>query len=674
MAGGGRTADEKGERVTEQHRRAPGSRTAQWLKGRRPGTKRWIVVASDLGVVVLAFLAALFLRLGYLDLTVPLRECLAIALGVVVPLLWLFGLYDAVFRHVGQQTALRIAQAVAAFAVPWVAVVTLIGFADVPRTLGLLYPLVLWLGLVGVRYVAQALLRRSEPHSPRRAAPRALIYGAGSAGRQLAAAIEQSGEMLSVAFADDDPQLQGRILDRRPIVGPDAIGRVIEELGITHVLLALPLVSRTRRNEIIGRLKPFAVQVKTLPGLMHIAHGHVEAADLRDLDIEDLLGRDRVDPDHDRMAAFARGRVVLVSGAGGSIGSELCRQILALRPATLLLVERSEHALYEVHRELSDELRAADVRVTLVPLLASVTDAARIDRILARWTPDAIFHAAAYKHVPLVEANPLEGLRNNVFGTLVLARAAIAHGCGHFVLVSTDKAVRPTNVMGATKRLAEIVCQALAGGAGTVVTMVRFGNVLGSSGSVVPLFRRQIAAGGPVTVTDREMTRYFMLIAEAAQLVIQAGAMARGGELFLLEMGAPVKIWDLACNMIQLAGARPRLPGSDVGEIEVVEVGLRPGEKLYEELLIDDDARPTDHPLILSADEPAMPAERLWPALDELRDALEVQDDTAAVAVLRRLVPEFAYGGPADLVPDRRAVSRTADGRATDPIQAPAHG
>ena len=640
-----------------------GSTTARWLKARAPGAKRLIVAASDLVVVVLAFCGALFLRLGYVDFNPPLARSLVVATLVVVPLLWLFGLYDAVFRHVGRKTALRIGQAVAAFALPWMAIVTVIGFEDVPRTLGLLYPLVLWLGLVGVRNSAQWLLRRSEPTAARRARPNALIYGAGSAGRQLAAAIDQSGEMRPVAFADDDAHLQGRSLDRRPIVGPDAIGDAIEELGVTHVLLALPQVSRQRRNEIIGLLKPYPVQVKTLPGLMHIAHGRVDAADLRDLDIEDLLGRDRVDPDHDRMSAFARGKTVLVSGAGGSIGSELCRQILALEPATLLLVERSEHALYEVHRELADELRASGVELALVPLLASVTDTGRIDRILATWSPDAVFHAAAYKHVPLVEANPLEGAGNNVFGTLVLARAAIAHGCGHFVLVSTDKAVRPTNVMGATKRLAEIVCQALAvEGGNTVVTMVRFGNVLGSSGSVVPLFRRQIAAGGPVTVTDREMTRYFMLISEAAQLVIQAGAMARGGELFLLEMGAPVRIWELACNMIQLAGARPRLPGSDVGEIDVVEVGLRPGEKLYEELLIEDDARATAHPLILSADEPAMPAADLWPRLDELGAAIGRQDAAGAVALLQRLVPEFAYGGPADAVLVRPPADR-AGGR-----------
>ncbi len=639
-----------GSQLTIDRRSPTGSAVARWLKSRTAGTKRVIVAASDLAVVFLAFGGALFLRLGYVDFNPPLARSLAVALLVVVPLLWLFGLYDAVFRHVGRQTALRIGQAVGAFALPWMAIITTIGFEDVPRTLGLLYPLVLWLGLVGTRNGAQWLLRRSEPAAVRKAAPAALIYGAGSAGRQLAAAIDQSGEMRSVAFVDDDPDLQGRSIDRRPIVGPDTIGRTIEDLGVTHVLLALPLVSRSRRNEIISLLKPFSVQVKTLPGLMHIAHGRVDAADLRDLDIEDLLGRDRVDPDRDRMAGFARDKVVLVSGAGGSIGSELCRQIMALSPATLLLVERSEHALYEIHRELADELRVSQVELRLVPLLASVTDAARIDRILATWRPDAVFHAAAYKHVPLVEANPLEGAKNNVFGTLVLARAAIAHGCGHFVLVSTDKAVRPTNVMGATKRLAEIVCQALAGEAGTVITMVRFGNVLGSSGSVVPLFRRQIAAGGPVTVTHREMTRYFMLISEAAQLVIQAGAMARGGELFLLEMGAPVRIWDLACNMIQLAGARPRLPGSDVGEIEVVETGLRPGEKLYEELLIDDDARPTEHPLILSADEPALPAQDLWPQLEELGVALETQDAVGAVALLQRLVPEFAYGGLADAV------------------------
>ena len=623
---------------------------AHWLKDQRPRTKRAIVLATDLSIVVLAYAAALFLRTGTLVFSARVSQALIVALLTVVPLMMAFGLYNAVFRHLGAQTARRIGQAVLAFAVPWAAVVMAWGFQGLPRTLGLLYPLILWLMLVGVRLVAQAVLRRSEPVRWRGDTARALIYGAGSAGRQLAAAIEQSGEMTVVAFVDDDPTLQGKLLDRRPIVGADGIGRVLDDLAITHVLLAVPQVSRVRRNEIIGLLKPYPVQVKTLPGLMQIANGHVDATDLHDLDIEDLLGRDRVEPDRDRMRAFVYGKAVLVTGAGGSIGGELCRQLMSLGPRTLLLVERSEHALYEINRELVGEAKEASLTVELVPLLASVTNRRRMDAIMAAWRPEVLFHAAAYKHVPLVEANPMEGLRNNVLGTQTLARAAIANRVGHFVLVSTDKAVRPTNVMGASKRLAEIVLQRLAleGPGTTVLTMVRFGNVLGSSGSVVPLFRRQIASGGPVTLTHREMTRYFMLISEAAQLVIQAGAMAGGGELFLLEMGEPVRIWDLACSMIQLAGARPKLPGEASGEIELVEVGLRPGEKLYEELLIDDDARSTDHPLIRSATEAGSARDDLWERLDDLKRAIDDHDARSAVTILRELVPEFDFKGESD--------------------------
>lgn len=624
---------------------------ADRLKILPPHWKRTIVVATDIVTIVAAFAVALFLRIGEVVFNPALLLANLAAVLCVPVTLWVFGLYNAIFRHVGPQTARRLGEAVLSFTLPWAFIITTIGITGIPRTLGLLFPIVLWMMLFGARQVGQWALKRSD--ADRRGGPvaRALIYGAGSAGRQLAAAISQSGEMIPVGFVDDDTLLQGRKLDNRPIVSPTQLGQLIERLDVTHVLLALPKISRKERNEIIGLLRPFPVQVKTLPGLMQIAQGHVDASDLRDLDIEDLLGRDRVDPNHERMRRFVADRVVLVSGAGGSIGSELCRQLMALHPRTLLLVERSEVALYNIHRKLAAELAGSGQRMELVALLASVTDEARMDAILTAWSTNLVFHAAAYKHVPLVEANPVEGLRNNVFGTLTLAKAAIRHGCNHFVLVSTDKAVRPTNVMGATKRLAEMVLQTLAQeGGSTILTMVRFGNVLGSSGSVVPLFRQQIAAGGPLTVTHREMTRYFMLISEAAQLVVQAGQMARGGEVFLLEMGAPVKIWNLAESMIQLAGARPYSGPDENGDIEIREVGLRPGEKLYEELLIDESAQLTEHPLILSGDEPVIEAERLWPAIATLSAAVARQDTREVLDVLNALVPEFARGGLVDAV------------------------
>jgi FlaA1/EpsC-like NDP-sugar epimerase len=371
---------------------------------------------------------------------------------------------------------------------------------------------------------------------------------------------------------------------------------------------------------------------------MDIARGRVEITHVRDVRLEDLLGRERVEPDLELMRGHIRGRVVLVTGAGGSIGGELCRRLTALEPAILLLVEISEFSLYEIHRQLA----AGGGRTRIVPLLGSVCDEARMDEIIAAWRPDIIYHAAAYKHVPLVEHNPAEGVRANVLGTFTLASVASRRRVSHFVLVSTDKAVRPTNVMGATKRAAELVLQALdQASPATRFAMVRFGNVLGTSGSVVPLFDRQIRAGGPVTVTDHRITRYFMTAGEAAELVVQAGAMARGGEVFVLDMGRPVAIVDLARHMIELAGLRVRDSQRPDGDVEIVEIGLRPGEKLYEELLIGDAPAPTAHPRIFKAAEAMLPLDILRPKLERIRTLLTADDRGALIAALRDLVPEF---------------------------------
>jgi FlaA1/EpsC-like NDP-sugar epimerase len=401
---------------------------------------------------------------------------------------------------------------------------------------------------------------------------------------------------------------------------------------------------RVRRRQIVERLRAHPVHVRTLPGVSDLASGRVSLSDLRELDIEDLLGRAPVSPDPGLMGQLIAGRVVAVTGAGGSIGSELCRQIVQQRPTTLLLIEQSEFALYGIHHELQALVQRSGAGVALVPLLASVTDRPRMDTILQAWKPHTLFHAAAYKHVPLVEHNPVQGIRNNVWGTRCCAEAARDAGVSHFVLISTDKAVRPTNIMGASKRLAEMVLQAMdseADDGQTRFCMVRFGNVLGSSGSVVPLFRQQIAAGGPITLTHPDITRYFMTIPEAAQLVMQAGAMARGGEVFVLDMGEPVRIMDLAQRMVELAGRTVKTPERPDGDIAIEITGLRPGEKLYEELLIGDNPQPTSHPRIMKAHEHQLPADALNSELARLEQAMHAGDLTTVRHLLQTLVQGY---------------------------------
>jgi FlaA1/EpsC-like NDP-sugar epimerase len=489
--------------------------------------------------------------------------------------------------------------------------------------------------------------------------PRALIYGAGSAGRQLAGGLLPSSDVKVVGYVDDDDRLHGHNLNGLNIYSPNELARIVERKQVTQIFLAIPSVSQLRRNEVINQLIPLRVQVRTLPGLADLVSGKVTVSDLRELNIEDLLGRDPVVPNPLMLAKNITGKVVMVTGAGGSIGSELCRQIVKAQPSTLLLVELSEFALYEIHRELVAEVRemtvhSADARIvkspSLIPLLANVRDAHRMAEILRTWRPATVYHAAAYKHVPLVEHNPAEGIKNNVQGTLVTAMQAALHGVSDFVLVSTDKAVRPTNIMGTTKRLAEMVLQAKAASqvlkfgesAGkTRFSMVRFGNVLGSSGSVVPLFRKQIVEGGPITLTDKRMTRYFMTIPEAAQLVIQAAAMANGGDVFILDMGQPVKILDLAKRMVELSGLTVLDQNNPMGDIEIQVTGLRPGEKLYEELLIGDNPLPTSHPRIMKAHEEFLPWDELESKLNILNGALDSNNVPVFRTLLKELVPGY---------------------------------
>lgn len=421
---------------------------------------------------------------------------------------------------------------------------------------------------------------------------------------------------------------------------PTDLVNLASTLSISTILLALPSITRKRRNEILSHIRNAQVSVRTLPSVTDLAQGKVSVADLRELDIDDLLGREPVAPNHLLLAKNITGKVVLVTGAGGSIGSELCRQTLALEPTKLLLIEQSEFALYAIHQELEGRLNKSGA-VNIVPLLASVQDDERMHEIMSTWRPNTVYHAAAYKHVPLVEHNPAEGIKNNVLGTLRTALAAAAHGVSDFVFVSTDKAVRPTNIMGASKRLAEMALQALASTHTDIkFTMVRFGNVLGSSGSVVPKFRQQIREGGPVTLTHPEITRYFMTIPEAAQLVIQAGAMAKGGDVFVLNMGQPVKIMDLARRMIELSGLTVKSEDNPDGDIEIELTGLRPGEKLYEELLIGDNPESTSHPRIMKAHEDFIP----WTSLKNKLSALEIALNADDVSVIRLMMQKLVTG------------------------------
>ena len=630
--------------------------------------KQGVVVFVDLACGVFAMWLAFSLRLDTLHWPQN-REWLIYGLGplMAVPIFARFGLYRAIFRYTGLSALLTTAKAVVVYAVLLSILVMTTRWPVVPRSVGVLQPLIFFLLVAASRATAKFWLGGQLGSWRHRAAGRLLIYGAGAAGVQTARGLEGARQYALLGFIDDDPAKAGRSIDGVPVHAADHVPALVAAERITDILLALPGTSRERRNRIIESLRPLPVHVQTLPALSDLASGKVTVRDFRELDVEDLLGRAPVPPNPELLARCLAAKVVLVSGAGGSIGSELCRQILAERPHQLLLLEQSEFALYSIHQELrrlyaaetTAESPAAATR--LVPLLGSVYNHKRLSDILRTYRPDTVYHAAAYKHVPLVEHNPAEGVLNNVLGTLHLVRAALEADVASFVLVSTDKAVRPTNVMGASKRVAEQILQALAACERpsfydvetasevsvvnrTCLSMVRFGNVLGSSGSVVPLFREQIAAGGPVTVTDAQVTRYFMTIPEAAQLVLQAGAMARGGDVFVLDMGEPVRIIDLARRMIELSGLSVRDGARPDGDLQIVTMGLRPGEKLYEELLLGESPQPSAHPRIMTAQERFMAWDDLRIALRQLRLLCLRNDVENILGLLQRLVPEAHFG------------------------------
>lgn len=611
----------------------------------RPRKQRQLTAAGIDGVLcIAAVLISFSLRLGVWDLiSQPILAFAAITLALWYPIAWKAGVYRSLIRYSGARTVADLAAACGLLALPLMAIVVLFRIDEVPRTLSVLHPIIFFLLLASSRiFVRFALLDLLKVVATN--ARRVLVYGAGRAGQQLALSLRHEPQVHLVGFIDDDPRLDGQRLDGVTVFASFRLHQILKDTSIDEVLLAIPSATRARRREIIEGLQNEEVYVRSLPSLTNVIDGSITVNDLHEIQIEELLGRETVAANELLMGKTIVGKTVMVSGAGGSIGSELCRQIIRCRPARLILLEQSEFALYTIEQELGRLMRELGIDIPMKPELANVSERSSMLRVYRYHRPNTVFHAAAYKHVPLVEANPLSGLRNNIMGTLHSVEAAEATGVANFILISTDKAVRPTNIMGASKRVCELILQSRAeqSGVKTVFSMVRFGNVLGSSGSVVPRFKTQIVAGGPVTVTHSEITRYFMTIPEAAQLVIQASAMAKGGEVFVLDMGQPVRIVDLARTMIRLSGLSIRDESNPDGDIEIIETGLRPGEKLYEELLIGDNPQPTIHPRIMRARERMMPWKELDRELQTLDTEIQVSSDSAdAVRILSRLVPEY---------------------------------
>ncbi|MFU8822578.1 MAG: polysaccharide biosynthesis protein [Gammaproteobacteria bacterium] len=604
--------------------------------------KRLALAASDFVLIAAAVALAVAFTHSHSEFApgvhAPFPWAMVLLLGLAaVPVFAALGLYRAVTRFISSRIIVSVVFGMAALATVLLVYAWLMPHIGVDFGTSVAFWIFGFLLVLGVRFVARELLL-SRP----RVCERALIYGAGMSGARLAALLQRESECVPVAFIDDSIKLQGSVVAGLVVHGSQDIERLIKVHHVKRILLAMPSVSHKRRGEIVAELELFPVHVQTVPDMHDLVSGRARFEDLREVEVEDLLGRDAIPPYPDLIGASVTGRTVMVTGAGGSIGSELCRQVAGLGATRLVLVERSEAALYAIDQELAGLVAARHLALEVVPVLGSVGNRERMAQVMHRFGVRTVYHAAAYKHVPLVEYNMAAGIRNNVFGTQALAEAAEQAGVENFVLVSTDKAVNPTNVMGASKRLAEIILQGIhSRGARMCISIVRFGNVLASSGSVVLRFREQVRAGGPVTVTHPEITRYFMTIEEAVQLVIQAGAMGGDAEVFLLDMGQPVRILDLARKMIKLSGRTVRDAHNRDGDIEIVYTGLRPGEKLYEELLISGNASGTDHPRIWKGVEEGVDAGQVETAIDALRVAIRKNDCKAMREILLSVVREY---------------------------------
>jgi FlaA1/EpsC-like NDP-sugar epimerase len=608
--------------------------------------KKSLMLLFDFIAVIVSIFAAFFIRLGYFYYPTGDDKLLLIMIAsplLALPIFVSFGLYREVIRYVGFKALWQINQAATLYAVLWGLASFMTVVEGIPRSVILINWIFVMMFVGGSRLFARWLLSESITNKGLLQNSNVLIYGSGSAGRQLSTALKESGEYRPVAFIDDASEVYHHSINGLLVYSYNDIPDLIKKYNVKEVLLAIPTLTRIRRLEIINLLEPFAVVVRSLPSVSELAQGKVTVNDLLEIDLRDLLGREPVNPSTILLKTNISKKVVLVTGAGGSIGSELCRQIVSLKPKKLVLYDSSESSLYQIEQEL-DSIRATNVEI--LPIIGSVTDKDRMEYICNYYNVQTIYHAAAYKHVPLVEFNPSQGVLNNSIGTMVAAKAAISANVETFVLISTDKAVRPTNIMGASKRVAELVLQAFSKqNNNTCFTIVRFGNVLDSSGSVIPLFKKQIKAGGPVTVTHSNVVRYFMTIPEAVELVIQAGAMAEGGEVFVLDMGEPIRIYDLAVKMIQLSGLVLCDEDNPEGDIEIQYTGLRPGEKLYEELLVDGKFTRTKNKLIMRTEEGMIEWDQLEPMLTEIEEvAINIEgnsDNEKIYKSLKKLVPQF---------------------------------
>ena len=625
------------------------------LLGLPRSLKSFLVFLVDIFICTITVWFAFFLRLGEFislsDITfwmvVILCNCIAL------PIFLVFGLYRAIFHFSSRASLLLIAKAALLYGLIIFLIYVIYGVEGVPRTIGIIQPILFFLLVGASRAFAQAWLSRKFHFGKNSSSlKKAFIYGAGHTGNQFSLALNNDAEIKIIGFLDDDDSLHGHTINNLPIFNPANLSNLVYDLSIDMVLLAMPQLSHKRRNEILAQIQSTSVMVRILPNISNLLQGKISSADFREPEIYDLIGRDTVMPNQSLLNEKVHGKVIMVTGAGGSIGSELCRQLLAFGPSKILLVDHSEYLLYSIHQELKNNWLSPDEMI--IPILASVQDVESMHQIISTWKPFTIYHAAAYKHVYLVEHNVIEGIKNNVFGTLCIAQLAIKLGVVNFVFISSDKAVRPTSIMGASKRIAEMILQALSAenSSATVISIVRFGNVLGSSGSVVPKFWEQIKNGGPVTITHPEITRFFMTIQEASQLVIQAGAMAKGGEIFILDMGNPVKIKELAQRMIELSGLTVRDEDHPHGEIEIMYTGLLPGEKLYEELLIGNNQSPTEHRKIINANENFISWSNFQSIVDLLKKAINHGDIDLIIALMKKngidysvnnLVVDFMY-------------------------------
>jgi len=602
--------------------------------------KRITAIILDIGLCIFCTWLAYYLRLEeFVKINDTTILPILLSIFLAIPIFWLLGLYRAIFRFTGLSIFFSTSIAIFIYGLLYFSIISIFGIQNIPRSIGLIQPLLLFFGIISSRLSIKYLLSISYSFKDNsKNKKRVLIYGAGSAGHQLLISLENNIEMKVVGFLDDNHRLHNQTILGQTIFSPLKLEKLIKKKNIHAVLLALPSISRHKRNKILQSLNNFSIMVKTLPSVQDIVEGKISVSDIKDLDIGDLLNRPQVVPNYELLLKNISTKVVLVTGAGGSIGSELCRQIIKLNPKKLLLLELNEFVLYKIY----EELKYLNKKIEIIPLLVNVQNESRVNEVFATFKVDTVYHAAAYKHVSLVEENICEGVKNNVFGTFIIAQTAIQNGVSNFVLISSDKAVRSTNIMGATKRFAELCVQALYdGNKNTQFSIVRFGNVLESSGSVIPKFKEQIKIGGPVTLTHPDVTRYFMTKTEAAQLVIQAGAMSKSCQVFILDMGQSVKIKDLIYKMIRLSGLKVKDNQNPEGDIEIKVIGLRPGEKLYEELLLGNNPRKTYHEKIQKAQEPHIPFNQLKIELDSLTTLLKENKIVEVKEMLEKLVISY---------------------------------